>query len=162
MNRKPAGTMVGLLIIGVVFLNVIYGFARTGLNGVSNLFFVVIGIAILYSVIKRIKNVQSYKRYKSHDETKDIFAQKEEQMKKEQMRRQADKYAENYKRENKSSSQKHDYSHRCQHCNTLVSSKDTHCPECGAPQSNTVVCRNCGHVNPKGNVLCEKCNDFLY
>ncbi|MDC7244170.1 MAG: zinc ribbon domain-containing protein [Sphaerochaetaceae bacterium] len=52
-------------------------------------------------------------------------------------------------------------SKRCKKCYSLISSDDRYCPECGAPQKNTIICEYCGHENPASNALCEKCNGFL-
>ena len=53
------------------------------------------------------------------------------------------------------------FSKRCKKCNSLISSEDSYCPECGTPQNDTIICEYCGHENPSTNALCENCNGFL-
>lgn len=49
----------------------------------------------------------------------------------------------------------------CHKCNSVIDKSYNYCPNCGASQRDTVICEYCGHENPKGNALCEKCNGFL-
>ena len=49
----------------------------------------------------------------------------------------------------------------CVDCHKLIDKDFKYCPDCGAPQKDTIICQYCGHENPKSNALCEKCNGFL-
>lgn len=57
--------------------------------------------------------------------------------------------------------QKSSFSKRCKDCNSLISSDDSYCPECGASQKDTIICEYCGHENPSTSALCDKCNGFI-
>lgn len=49
----------------------------------------------------------------------------------------------------------------CIHCHEEISTSDTFCPDCGAEQTNYIVCDYCGHQNNKHNLQCEKCNALI-
>lgn len=156
MNRGKLSTIIVLLLIGSITMFIVYGLAlygfSSGSNGFPPLIIIVIIGSIIYALYKRAKRIQSYKRYQSPNKPKDIFEKQEEEFKKETL--------EN-SRKKQSISKKHDYSHRCPNCKTLISGNERVCPECGTIQERTQVCPKCGHVNPASKVLCENCNEFL-
>ncbi len=154
-HKRKTGSIGGIITFFIIFSVLTNVFSNGNL---AYLPFILIFIFIsVVSYLARKANKEVHRD--REEETKhNIFKENEESFKKESYKPSTwtKETGKDYQ------SVKHDYSHRCPRCKTLISSKEKKCPECGMIQQNTIKCKTCGHINPTGNVVCENCNDFLY
>lgn len=139
MKKGIFSSIFGIAIFFIVF----YGFfaeESTFLSSIPIWFFAIFigGIISFPKKAKRTENTKEHSHHNDYDHKIDLHEQ-----------------------ETSETLNAQTYSKRCHKCGSLISSKDTYCPECGASQKNTIICEYCGHENPASNALCEKCNGFL-
>lgn len=155
MKEGTKGSIIGIIVLVMVVTN-IFGDSFSVLPTIIS---VVTFIFIFGGGAKFIKKMEDARK----QQIKDSELTRDEVFEKQQT-----KTDEKYKSKNSDakyedimSTNRPKYSKRCKKCNSLISSDDRYCPECGASQCDTIICEYCGHENPASNALCEKCNGFL-
>lgn len=155
MKKGARGSIIGIIIFIMVLVN-IFG---ESISFLPTIVTISISLFIFGGGTKFIKKMEEERQQNIKDseiKKDDVFENQQVKSNKEYSSRDNDSRYEDVITNNKPS-----FSKRCKKCNSLISSDDRYCPECGASQNNTIICEYCGHENPASNALCEKCNGFL-
>jgi|AntAceMinimDraft_18_1070375.scaffolds.fasta_scaffold03394_7 RNA polymerase subunit RPABC4/transcription elongation factor Spt4 len=161
-TKGTKGTLIGLVIFFIV-ASILFKSDNTIFKTIQPLFFIMI-VGGLIPMFKKAKKSQTEENNddKNYENAIPKESYKSSVFNNDFERKAKDKLdTYNNSKKDAYQSQGTSYSKRCKKCNSLISNKDSYCPECGASQNDTIICEYCGHENPATNALCEKCNGFL-